>query len=199
MPRAGTAERLSLLWQADDAETDWAVEYRCGVDPAWRPTPVPAPRRIAVPGVAPHRLYRAALTGLTPGGEFTYRVRKGGEIVFSAAGRARKAPDQPHRFVAFGDCAAGTDGQKAVAYRAYLARPDYVLIPGDIVYARGRITEYREKFWPVYNADEPSPPWGRLCSARPSSWPRRATTTSRRATWRSTPTAWPISSTGTSR
>jgi 3',5'-cyclic AMP phosphodiesterase CpdA len=59
--------------------------------------------------------------------------------------------------VVFGDCAAGTAGQKAIAYQAYRARPDFVFIPGDIVYARGRISEYRDLFFPVYNADDASP------------------------------------------
>jgi hypothetical protein len=35
-----------------------------------------------------------------------------------------------------------------------------VLITGGIVYARGRISEYREKFWPIYNAEEASPSRG---------------------------------------
>jgi hypothetical protein len=30
------------------------------------------------------------------------------------------------------------------------------MIPGDIVYEHGLISEYRKLFWPVYNADEPS-------------------------------------------
>src|SRR5262249_43339333 len=94
---------------------------------------------------------------LVPGGEFAYQVRRGGQFLLAAGGRAPKAANQPYRFVAFGDCAAGTAEQKAVAYRAYLARPDFIVIPGDIVYSRGRITEYRELFWPVYNADEASP------------------------------------------
>ena len=34
------------------------------------------------------------------------------------------------------------------------------MITGDIVYDRGRISEYREKFWPIYNADEASPSQG---------------------------------------
>ena len=34
------------------------------------------------------------------------------------------------------------------------------MITGDIVYGRGLISEYREKFWPVYNADEASPVGG---------------------------------------
>ena len=30
------------------------------------------------------------------------------------------------------------------------------MVPGDVVYEYGLISEYREKFWPVYNAEEPS-------------------------------------------
>ena len=58
--------------------------------------------------------------------------------------------------MAFGDCGAGSPEQKPLAHRAFLSRPDFVMIPGDIVYEYGLISEYREKFWPVYNADEPS-------------------------------------------
>jgi hypothetical protein len=157
---AARAGDLALLWQAEDTETAWVVEYRSGAEGPWRTAAAPAWRRIAVPSLAPHRLYRAGLKGLAPGSAFSYRVRRGGEVVFAAEGRARKGADQPYRFVAFGDCAAGTPAQKAIAYQAYLARPDFVLIPGDIVYSRGRISEYREKFWPVYNADEASPSVG---------------------------------------
>src|SRR5262249_17039034 len=39
---------------------------------------------------------------------------------------------------------------------AYLAKPDFIFIPGDIVYGSGRISEYRTKFFPNYNTDEPS-------------------------------------------
>ena len=34
------------------------------------------------------------------------------------------------------------------------------MIPGDIVYTRGRVSEYRENFWPVYNAEDASPSVG---------------------------------------
>ncbi len=85
-----------------------------------------------------------------------YRVLRDGKPVFDAAGHARKSQRQPFRFVLFGDCAQGTPSQNAIAYRAYLAKPDFLFIPGDIVYGAGRISEYRTKFFPVYNADEPS-------------------------------------------
>src|SRR5262249_38198056 len=116
----------------------------------------PRARRVAVAGTEPHRIYRAALTGLAPGTLFDYRVLKGGEVVFSAAARAPKSAEQPYPFVAFGDCGAGSAEQTPPAYSAFLSKPDLVMIPGDIVYEFGLISDYRDKFWPVYNADQPS-------------------------------------------
>jgi hypothetical protein len=34
------------------------------------------------------------------------------------------------------------------------------MITGDIVYGKGLVSEYRDKFWPIYNADEASPATG---------------------------------------
>ena len=135
-------------------------------------------QRIAVGEVPPHRVYRATLSGLRPGAAVEYRVRKSGAPVFTAQAQARKGNDQPHRFVVFGDCGANTAGQKAVAYQTYRAQPDFVMIAGDIVYNRGRVSEYREKYWPIYNAEAAAPAWGHRSCARPCSWPRPAITTS---------------------
>jgi hypothetical protein len=156
-PPRTVAGNLLLLWHADDEEANWAVEYQPTPGAPWRETEVPSMRRIAIAGIAPHRLYRAALKGLARGESFTYRVRQEGQIVFTAEGRAPKGSGQPCRFVVFGDCGAGTNAQKAVAYQAYLARPDFVLIAGDMVYSHGLASEYRAKFWPVYNAESASP------------------------------------------
>jgi hypothetical protein len=147
---------LQLLWHAADADASWSVEYQSAPGRPWRTCESLTSRRIAVENVEPHRVYRAALTDLEPGGVFRYVVSKGGQPVFSSDGRAVKSADQPYRFVAFGDCGAGSPEQKPLAHRAFLCRPDFVMIPGDIVYEYGLISEYREKFWPVYNADEPS-------------------------------------------
>ena len=155
-----TSGDLALLWHADDSDADWAVEYRPGPDLAWKSAEAPSSTRIAVGGIAPHRVYRAALKGLPPGGTFAYRVKKGSEEVFSAEGKARKSADQPYRFVAVGDIAQGTVAQKAMAHRMVLEKPDFLMVTGDIVYGRGRVSEYRERYWPVYNADDPSPSVG---------------------------------------
>jgi 3',5'-cyclic AMP phosphodiesterase CpdA len=159
-PIANRTGSIQVVWQDTDVESAWTLEYRPGVERPWQQADPPAMRRIDVPTITPHRLYRAPLRGLEPGGKFSYRVRKGGEIVFAADGVAPKTGDAPFRFVVFGDCGVNTLEQKGVAYQAYRSRPDFVLITGDIVYDRGRVSEYREKFWPIYNADEAGPSAG---------------------------------------
>ena len=151
---------LALLWHADDRDAGWSVETRTASDRPWTKAEAPTSRRVAVAGLEPHRVYRATLSGLAPGGTFEYQVNRDGVAVFSAAARARKGAGQPFRFVAFGDCGAGTPSEKSIAYQTYLAKPDFLMIAGDIVYDRGQLTEYRERFWPVYNADDASPALG---------------------------------------
>ena len=152
------SETMALLWQTPDESGDWAVEVKWSAGkvktPIWRKTAAPSSRRIAVEGVEPHRVWRATMTGLQPGMEFEYRVLRGGKPVFDGKGKARKAANQPFKFVAFGDCGAGTDSEKAIAVLTLKQNPDFVFIPGDIVYTRGKVTEYREKFWPYYNSEE---------------------------------------------
>jgi len=159
-PQLADRESLTLLWQTRDADSVWAVEYRLVPGRQWTRAAAPTMRRIAVSGISPHRLYRAALTGLRPGAPFEYRVLKEGAPVFTARARARKAAHQPYRFVVFGDCGAGTPAQKEIAWQTFRAKPDFVFVTGDIVYSHGRISEYRERYFPVYNAEKASPATG---------------------------------------
>ena len=179
-PKPGAPESLVLMWHTDSTDRSWTVQVRVAGRTAWRvaepPTSVvvsaPAGEPVvagvngaardapASPAIPPHRVYHARLRNLTPGREFSYRVLLDGKPVFEAAGRARKPSGRPYRFVVFGDCAQGTPASRTIAHRAYLAQPDFIVIPGDIVYGAGRISEYRTRFFPVYNADEPSPDGG---------------------------------------
>ncbi|MEO7652251.1 MAG: metallophosphoesterase family protein [Bryobacteraceae bacterium] len=152
-------ESLLVLWHAPDADAKWVVEYRKPGASAWRAA-APTFVTVAARGLDSHRVYRARLEKLAPGSEVEYRVRKDGSALFEAKARVRKAKNQDHRFAVFGDCAADTAPQRQVAYQTHLARPDFVFIPGDIVYSNGRISEYRKKFFPVYNADTASPDSG---------------------------------------
>ena len=160
---ADTPEGLSVLWQTGDAPGDdgpWSVEVRRTPEGPWVETAGPTRRRLVIDGVPPSRIHRATLTGLEPGGGFSYRVKKAGVAAFEAPATARPAPGRPHRFVVFGDCAAATVAEKAVAFQAFQAKPGYVVVTGDVVYSRGRVSEYLDHFFPVYNADAPSPDAG---------------------------------------
>ncbi|HKE22157.1 MAG TPA: metallophosphoesterase [Bryobacteraceae bacterium] len=175
-PALSSSESLTLIWHTENVREKWEVEVRTSRDSAWRsagavesqvvsaPAGEPAiagkngakKDAPASPAIAPHIVYRARLTNLVPGEEFHYRVLKAGTRVFDATARARKSNGQAFRFALFGDCGQGTPSENAIAYQAYLAKPDFIFIPGDIVYGSGRISEYRTKFFPNYNADEPS-------------------------------------------
>jgi hypothetical protein len=175
-PKLSASESLVLLWHTADIHAEWTVEVRTSKDKAWRAVGKPSSEVVSAPEGVPtiagqngakkdapappaierHLVYRARLTNLIPGEEFHYRLLNAGKPVFDAAGRARKGPSQPFRFALFGDCGQGTPAENVIAYRTWLARPDFIFIPGDIVYSSGRIAEYRTKFFPSYNADEPS-------------------------------------------
>jgi acid phosphatase type 7 len=155
-----TTGDLALLWAGEDVDADWSVEYRSPEDVDWRKAEARLVRRVASATVPTHRVYRANLTGLPTGSEFRYHVSKGTEVVFSTLARSRKSADQPYRFVAVGDIAQGTPAQRAIAGRMVLEKPDFVMVTGDIVYGQGRVSEYRDRYWPVYNADETSPSVG---------------------------------------
>ena len=142
---------LTLMWQTGDKETVYTVQTRGMKEKLWS-SPVPAAsRRIAVPTVDPHRVWSAQLRGLNPGLVFRYRVLDAGKPVFESNAIARKSPQQPTRLVVFGDCAQGTPEQQKIAEQAARVNPDYLFVTGDIVYSRGRITEYRDKFFPYYH------------------------------------------------
>ena len=154
----GATDGLDLMWlgyDSHDRNGPWSVQYKVGR--SWHNASVRELRRVDVDGTAPHRVFSAALLKLKPGAPFSYRVMAAGKKVFEADAQARKPANTDSHFVIFGDCAADTAGQRAVAYQVSLQKPDYIFIPGDIVYGKGRVSEYEQKFWPVYNADKADP------------------------------------------
>jgi predicted phosphohydrolase len=156
-PTAGETVTMALLWHSDTTSADWEVDLKPAGATAWKPQRTFYPSRIDVPGLEPYDVFHGTLGDLAPGSTFQYRVKRNGAVVFTSSGLSRKTASEPYRVVVFGDCGQNTPGQRAVAYRAYLEHPDFVAIPGDIVYGSGRMSEYRTKFFPIYNADSASP------------------------------------------
>jgi 3',5'-cyclic AMP phosphodiesterase CpdA len=133
---------------------------RADAGASWAEAGPTSSRRYAPAGIEPRRLVRATIAGLEPGAEFSYRVLRGGTPAFEARARARAGPGRPHRFVAFGDGGIEGDASRAVARRAMLERPDFVMIAGDLAYYKGRLADYLDKVFPTYNDDALSPSSG---------------------------------------
>lgn len=153
-PKLGKTDTLALLWHTKpDEKAVWLVEVRPATGGAWKKLAAPTHKAIAVSGIDPHEVWSATLTGLAPGKLFDYRVSQGTTAVFTARARARRGAKENQRFVVFGDFASGSKESKMVPAPVLAAKPDFVVMTGDLVYSRGRISEYREKFFPFYNAD----------------------------------------------
>jgi acid phosphatase type 7 len=145
---------LQLLWHTADTNSDWSVEVKTSENASWIKMPQPIATKIAVSNIATHYVFHASLTGLEADSIFKYKVLKNNQEVFTSDAKAPVSNSKPYRFVAFGDIGAETLDQKKLAQQAYLANPDFVVVTGDIVYERGLISEYRSKFWPIYNAEK---------------------------------------------
>lgn len=149
---------LDLMWLGHDKDTDFTVEYK--TSGKWQKATPKMLRRVEFGKTPAHRVYSAGLDKLPAGATFTYRISVAGKQVFESGSISRKSAKQNTHFVVFGDCAAGSEGQRQVAYQVSQHKPDYILVTGDIVYARGRVFEYQEKFWPVYSNPTASPTTG---------------------------------------
>lgn len=160
-PALRAREQLAILWHTlDGAESNWGVEFQQAGGKTWTPAASLVSSKVAADGIAVHFVYEATLSGLQPGSEIDYRIRHRDKLVFSARTRARKSADQPYRFVVMGDVGTGSMQQKKVAYQVAQHNPDFIYIPGDIVYSNGRISEYRPSFYAPYSPDKASPQAG---------------------------------------
>jgi len=152
--KSPSPESLQLLWHAAVSNDAWLVEYKSIRGNEWIRSENQTSSKIAVAGVDPFAVYSDSFIGLEPGSTFMYRVSKNGRVVFSAEAKALKSPEQSYRVAISGDMGAGSNTAKRIAFEINKAKPDMVAIAGDIVYNRGLLSEYRTKFWPVYNKDD---------------------------------------------
>ena len=153
-PSIKDSDKMSLLWHTTGEKHAFTVVARTAGAKNWSKPVEASWQRIRVRTIEDHLVWTANLKGLKPGVEFNYQVLRDGKMVFEATAKARKSAAQPYRFAAFGDIAQDTPEQRAVAHQMGAAKPDFVFVAGDIVYGRGRISEYRQKYFPVYNSDE---------------------------------------------
>lgn len=115
--------------------------------------------------------YTARLEGLRLGTRYRYRVSMDGKPFAEGWLTTRKPRGRKTRFVAFGDNSMGDVSDRANAYQAYLAKPDFVINTGDNVYAQGPDDEYTRFFFPSTTRRRRDRVSARPCCARCRSTP----------------------------
>ncbi|MBY0550470.1 MAG: metallophosphoesterase [Candidatus Obscuribacterales bacterium] len=141
-----------ITWQTRKPGKNWSAQVQ--VDNRWQPLAVKE-RQISGPGIKPFAIVTAGPVSLPPETTFQYRVQNNGTTHFTATAKTAKSAGSPMRFVVFGDSGVDSQPQKDAALLAYNEKPDFIVVTGDLVYPAGQIEDYRKKWFPIYNADEP--------------------------------------------
>lgn len=141
---------LELNWHTKDSIPNFKLEMK--TNDRWKVISPILIKKNSINGQTVFYSYTASLTFLMSGLNYPYRLKINNKVVFDAIAVAPKSTQQAYSFVAIGDIGAETPQQKKIAKLAYDLNPDFLAIPGDIVYDNGLISEYTTKFWPIYNA-----------------------------------------------
>jgi hypothetical protein len=159
----GNASSLSkemkvLIWQTDSIPGKFKVEVSLNSDNQKANVAKISVTKLCLNNKT-SLLYRANLNGLKFDVSYQYKVYLNNKPITESIFNTR-SKNQNTRFAVMGDCGAGTLQQAQIAYQIYQNKPDFVMIIGDNVYERGLENEYREKFFPYYNAAEANPAVG---------------------------------------
>lgn len=151
-------ESITVAWQTNSVKADFALEYNKADEPH-RLAEIAMTTRMSGGGEddSVRRNYAASLTGLELNTRYHYSVLMNRQLLLEGYFTTRKPRGVKARFVAFGDNSYGEISDRAIAYQAYKARPDFVMNTGDNVYESGLDNEYSRYFFPIYNADLSGP------------------------------------------
>ncbi len=165
-PASDGTESLEILWHGPDKPEYWTVEVDdLKNDGGWfgwlMPRRVrkltPTVTDVKIEGIPAQKQYRCVVSGLKPGWHFQYCVLKYGKCQHHAWALPRRGAGQPFTFIAVGDMGNGKEAQKKVAFQMSLVKPDFIAVTGDVVYMDGRISEYMERYFPVYHSKYNTP------------------------------------------
>lgn len=160
-PKLQKSESMEILWLSTEKNADAAKQWKVECDPKngtnWQDGKIEEIAQLGFFDKQPMFRFTAKVSNLNPGQPFSYRLSKDGKQVFQAQANARKNEKQAYRFAIVGDIGSGSSGQKKVAHQIASKKPDLFVIPGDIVYNRGLVSEYLYRFFPIMNSDVSSP------------------------------------------
>jgi predicted MPP superfamily phosphohydrolase len=145
-PTLGKEEKV-IIWQTDSVPASFTIQY--GNSRQYNKSVLikSTPLNLGTSGTI---LYRAILPNLNFDKEYFYRVSMNGKPIAQSSFFTRTRKNSS-RFVVFGDCGVGSEDEAKIAHQAYLSKPQFVLITGDNVYSRGRVSEYLKNYFPYFN------------------------------------------------
>lgn len=155
LPRAGQTDSIVVAWQTDLVPVTYSLECENGT----QVTLNRVSERFLGEGEDGERVndHSATITGLIPGKSYKYQLRVDGKSVFASHITARKGRGMKTRFVAFGDNSNGDISDRYIAHQSFLAKPDFLVNTGDVVYEDATVDEFARHFFPVHNADVAGP------------------------------------------
>ena len=160
-PKTGSGILINYQLTGMNPKSTLSIEWRPAGSGEWKSAKGPKSTKIWGPaGVDAHTIIQQQLTGLPAGAWVDYRFVSGKETVFQSRCKTRPAAGQSQKVVIFGDCGAGTPESKLIAMEASKIKADYAVLTGDIVYSKGRASEYQTNFWPIFNANTADPKVG---------------------------------------
>lgn len=143
-----------------DMKSHFQVQYRASESASWQNcvglwhalVRVEGKHTAQAKALREHYRYRALVGPVPPGGTLFYRVLQEEKVVFQSQALVEPDAHKPWRFCVAGDIGDGGMRSRSVAHAIYQAKPHLYLIPGDLVYDRGLVSEYLKNFFPVLNA-----------------------------------------------
>jgi len=143
-----------ILFLARNDKHEWALEYKTADSKGWKKGAPFVKRVLEEQQAEAVTSFSCTLPDLPAGKIFTYRIFRDGLETFSSTAKAQVKDGQAFKFVVAGDLGAGSHGQRRIAQRIFSEAPDMWVMPGDLVYNMGLLSDYLARFFPVFNADE---------------------------------------------
>lgn len=143
-----------VLFLARNDKHEWELEYKSANSKGWIKAPAFTKSILEEHQAEAVTLFSTTLTNLPAGKSFSYKISRDGMETFSATAKAQVREDQPFKFIVAGDLGAGSQGQRRIAQRVFSESPDLWVMPGDLVYNMGLLSDYLARFFPIFNADE---------------------------------------------
>lgn len=145
------AESLLLSWFSPFGKKHWKIQIRKTDETQWTELKIARLGKYKS-GSSTFLHIGSELPQLSCGQKAEYRLFLNRCEVF-ASEYAAPSVSGKNRVVVFGDFGDGEEKAPKLAAQVYSSSPDFVVMPGDLVYDFGRVSEYREFFFPILNAD----------------------------------------------